>query len=237
MNSGKKICKTLKQIRFVIARANGIKYAPRECHHEGDCAGTCPACESEMRYLEREISRKRSMGKAALIAGVSLGLTSFTATSCDFVSKSVNSIVHPGEGDERLMGEVAYRNVEMDSIIAEQYTMQSDQPIIDSEFADGPKAVFPGGKGALFYFIKKNFVCPEEVDENTFTIVEIVLDSEGKIEDEPYVSVMADSAFIAEALRVTNMLPQFEPAKQEDGTPFGSRYYILFDAKKLKPKK
>ena len=48
MKHGKHICNALKQVRLDIARANGIEYQPRECHHEGDCAGTCPACESEM---------------------------------------------------------------------------------------------------------------------------------------------------------------------------------------------
>ena len=104
MKRGKHICNTLKQIRLDIARANGIKYAPRECHHEGECAGTCPACESEMRFLEREIARSRSHGKAALIAGVSLGLMSFTATSCDYVNKSVKEIAH--QNDDVLQGEV-----------------------------------------------------------------------------------------------------------------------------------
>jgi hypothetical protein len=99
MKHGKHICNTLKAIRLDIARANGIVYAPRECHHEGDCSGTCPACESEMRYLEREIARRRSNGKAALIAGVSLGLMSFTATSCDQLNKG---------GNDELRGEVVF---------------------------------------------------------------------------------------------------------------------------------
>ena len=97
MRNGKHICNALKAIRLDIARANGIAYAPRECHHEGECAGTCPACESEMRYLEREIARRRSNGKAALIAGVSLGLMSFTATSCNQLIKG---------NDDELQGEV-----------------------------------------------------------------------------------------------------------------------------------
>ena len=97
MKHGKHICEQLKAIRLDIARANGIKYEPRECHHEGDCSGTCPACESEMRYLEREIARRRSLGKAALVAGVSLGLMTLSVTSCDQIKR-------PG-GDD-LMGEM-----------------------------------------------------------------------------------------------------------------------------------
>ncbi len=236
MKHGKHICNALKAIRLDIARANGIKYAPRECHHEGDCSGTCPACESEMRYLEREIARRRAHGKAALVAGVSLGLTSLAATSCDFVSQTVNTIVNHGDdSDEQLMGEVTSDDFEVDSIVAEQYTMQSEKGVLSGDFLQSEhKAVFPGGKGALFDFIKKNFVCPAEVPDDIFTIVEVVVNSEGRIEEEPYVSVYTDSAFVAEALRITHLLPQFEPARQDDGTAFTSRYFILFDAKKLK---
>ena len=99
MKNGRFICDQLKKVRLDIARANGIEYAPRECHHEGDCAGTCPACESEMRFLEREIARRRSHGKAALIAGVSLGLMRFLATSCD-QSKKLSSNDPMGESIE-----------------------------------------------------------------------------------------------------------------------------------------
>ena len=53
MVKGKSTCKTLKAIRRQIAEANDIKYEPRECHYEGPCLGTCPACEAEVRYLER----------------------------------------------------------------------------------------------------------------------------------------------------------------------------------------
>lgn len=81
MKKGKKICELLKQIRLDIARENGIEYTPNECHHKGDCAGTCPACDNELLYLEREISRKRSFGKVAII-GISMGITTLALTSC-----------------------------------------------------------------------------------------------------------------------------------------------------------
>lgn len=79
MKRGKQICETLKQIRLDIARAHGIEYTPRNCNHEGDCAGTCPACDSEVLYLEREISRRRLLSSAAIVG---IGLTSLTLTSC-----------------------------------------------------------------------------------------------------------------------------------------------------------
>jgi len=44
----------------------------RECTHEGDCRGTCPYCESEVRYLERELSKRRALGKAVTVAGIAV---------------------------------------------------------------------------------------------------------------------------------------------------------------------
>ena len=79
MTRGKAICKALKSVRKRIAEANEIDYQPRECHHEGECAGTCPACEAEMRYLERQISLRRCAGKAVVIAGLSMSLGALTA--------------------------------------------------------------------------------------------------------------------------------------------------------------
>lgn len=75
MRQGKKICETLKAIRSEIASANEIDYTPIKCDHKGDCAGTCPACESETRWLERQLRLRHALGKAVTIAGVSVALT------------------------------------------------------------------------------------------------------------------------------------------------------------------
>ena len=61
-----------------IARANDIEYHPTECDHKGDCAGTCPACESEVRWLERQLRLRQQLGKAVTIAGLSLGVSALT---------------------------------------------------------------------------------------------------------------------------------------------------------------
>lgn len=67
---GKQRCRILKQIRKEIADANGIDYVISECPHKGDCAGTCPKCESEVAYLERELEKRRQTGKKVAIAGI-----------------------------------------------------------------------------------------------------------------------------------------------------------------------
>ncbi|MBQ9584549.1 MAG: hypothetical protein IJR20_00950 [Muribaculaceae bacterium] len=74
MEFGKQICETLKAIRSEIASANDIDYSPTECNHEGECAGTCPKCESEMRWLEKQLRNRQALGKAVTIAGLSVAL-------------------------------------------------------------------------------------------------------------------------------------------------------------------
>ena len=74
MAKGKSTCKLLKSIRQQIADANGISYQPKECHHKGDCAGTCPACEEEIRYLEHELKARKGNGFGMKVAGIAAGI-------------------------------------------------------------------------------------------------------------------------------------------------------------------
>ena len=74
MVKGKNTCKLLKDIRQQIADANGISYQPKECHHKRDCAGTCPACEEEIRYLERELRARKGNGFGMKVAGIAAGI-------------------------------------------------------------------------------------------------------------------------------------------------------------------
>jgi len=74
MGTGKEVCLILKGIRQKIADANGISYQPKECHHKGDCAGTCPACEAEIRYLEHELKARKGNGFGMKVAGIAAGI-------------------------------------------------------------------------------------------------------------------------------------------------------------------
>ena len=74
MTKGRSTCKLLKDIRQQIADANGISYQPKECHYEGDCAGTCPACEAEIRYLETQLRERKRKGWGMKVAGLAAGL-------------------------------------------------------------------------------------------------------------------------------------------------------------------
>ena len=89
MTKGKTICSVLKTIRKQVADANEIKYEPRECHHQGECRGTCPACEAEVRYIEQQLDIRRQLGKAVAVVGLSAGL--FTLTGCTSKVKDPNA--------------------------------------------------------------------------------------------------------------------------------------------------
>ena len=92
MVKGKSTCKLLKDIRQQIADANGISYQPKECHYEGECAGTCPACEAEIRYLETQLRERKRKGWGMKVAGLAAGLCVATVplTSCQNTPKACN---------------------------------------------------------------------------------------------------------------------------------------------------
>ncbi len=79
---GKQRCKILKEIRQKIADANDIAYVTSECRHKGDCLGTCPKCEAELQYLERELEKRKKLGKTVVIVGLSAVIAT-TAVGCD----------------------------------------------------------------------------------------------------------------------------------------------------------
>ena len=71
MARGKQTCKILKEIRRQIAEANDIEFVTSECRYKGDCLGTCPKCEAEVRYLEQQLRSRQRRGKAIALAGIS----------------------------------------------------------------------------------------------------------------------------------------------------------------------
>lgn len=79
MARGKQTCKILKEIRRQIAEANDIEFVTSECRYKGDCLGTCPKCEAEVRYLEQQLRRRQLAGKLVNLAGISVGTIAMLA--------------------------------------------------------------------------------------------------------------------------------------------------------------
>ena len=98
---GKKKCRILKEIRQKIADENDIPYVTQECRFQGECSGTCPKCESELRYLEKQLAARAAAGKRIAIAALCTGMT-FSMAGCTnpFSSKDEEEVVE-------LSGEVA----------------------------------------------------------------------------------------------------------------------------------
>lgn len=74
MARGKQTCKILKEIRRQIAEANDIEFVTSECRYKGDCLGTCPKCEAEVRYLEQQLRARSLAGKTVVLSGISAGM-------------------------------------------------------------------------------------------------------------------------------------------------------------------
>ena len=95
MNKGKNICNELKAVRRRIAEENNIPLEIKECTFKGECSGTCPRCEAEVQYLERELEKRLRLGKVATVAGLALGLAACTNNGAP--SQDTNDIL---EGEE-----------------------------------------------------------------------------------------------------------------------------------------
>ena len=68
--TGKEKCRLLREIRYEIAKANGIPYHPLECTFEGACAGTCPRCDAEAKMLDEKLTQMAQEGKSITVAGI-----------------------------------------------------------------------------------------------------------------------------------------------------------------------
>lgn len=129
MKRGKQTCKILKEIRRQIAEANDIEFITSECQYHGDCLGTCPKCEAEVRYLEQQLERKRLAGKAITVLGISAGLVTMGAiSSCtnkankgteqEIIQDSI-TVVNDSLSEEILEGDLDIPLSNKDSILAE----------------------------------------------------------------------------------------------------------------------
>ena len=204
MAKGKSICEYLKNLRRQIAEANGIDYSPRQCTYEGDCSGTCPACEREREYIESQLSLRQKWGAPLKIVGLSVALASGAAcaSNSSVTSGLQEAYVDSSKGGTSCSASTQLENEEEDlmGVIVEQ------------------KPVFPGGDTALMAFVKENLRYPEEAKRKGIkgrVLVTFVIGSDGSISD---VKVMRSvhPLLDAEAVRLVESMPKWIPGKQMD---------------------
>ncbi len=80
--TGKRKCSLLKSIRCKIAEQNGIEFSTPECTFQGECRGTCPKCEEELRYLTEELKKIRRSGGRVAVAGIAATMIATSASGC-----------------------------------------------------------------------------------------------------------------------------------------------------------
>lgn len=91
--TGKNKCKLLKEIRQKIADENEIPFVTAQCQYKGHCKGTCPKCEEELAYLERELLKRQKMGKSIAVLGISAAALLFATKGCDLVEDAVQDVL------------------------------------------------------------------------------------------------------------------------------------------------
>lgn len=175
---GKKVCASLKQVRKQIADANGIPYEVTECQHQGNCKGTCPKCESELRYIENQLSLRRAAGMAVSIVGLSLGVAA-TFASCSAPqpagpsqsSESVQPI--PPSIQEEYEGEII---LDGDVCAPESEPVQDPNPLDQCIIEDNFELLAGGEDVEIDGMVTKEDYGPIEGEENDseacFTVVE-----------------------------------------------------------------
>lgn len=190
MNHGKETCRILKELRHKIAEANDIALEISECRFKGDCTGTCPRCESEVRYLERQIANRRRAGNAVRLAGLAAG--AIIMSGCGNVSDSkptetllgevvdtiiaeemCDTVVQTKENNVSNIENVSQRNASKDSVKTDTSLADNNDPdfsLINSidfgEIEDGHDPIyspptFPGGEIALERFINRHIIYPD----------------------------------------------------------------------------
>lgn len=201
--NGKQVCSYLKSVRREVAAANGIDLEIPDCTFEGECPGTCPRCEAEVRQLEQALSQRQRLSQKVAIVGVAMGL----ALSGMSVAQAQN--VNP-----------------QDSTHCET-VMLGFADDVPSHSLPQVRAEFPGGMAALRAFLAENCHYPKEALEKNqqgVVMVEFAVEEDGTIST---ITVLrsACEALDEEAIRVVKAMPKWKPG-ENDGLPCRSYFQL-----------
>ncbi len=204
---GRNICDTLKAIRKEIADANGIEYSPEECHFKGECRGTCPKCEQEVKDLEYELRLRQMAGTAIKVAGVAAGIVAMTACSSGKIQRTVSD------------------NAKQWRAAIIKPTADPDSSKIFGAAEEMPS--FPGGEKALMQYIKDNTYYPEEMCEGAAqgrVMVGFVINEDGSISDVKVLRSLTPECDEV-AVKIVKGMPKWNPGKQ-NGKAVKTKYTV-----------
>lgn len=257
MTHGKNICNQLKEVRKRIAEENEIPLEIEECTYKGECRGTCPRCEAEVRYLENALADHLRLGRVATVAGLALGFA-----SCGNGTSSPNSSntllttdAIPADADTIRTADTAqpvWREPEFPDgiylggcdVLDTNDTMPNEAVLPDDELVEGEiydvfvqvdeGPEFPGGAEAMQKFIEDNLRYPQLAAANGISgkvYVTFVVDTDGTVQNPRLLRDIGGGCG-AEAIRVVKTMPKWKPGKQ-NGKPVRVQYNlpVVFDKK------
>ena len=228
MTRGKQTCKILKEIRRQIAEAHDIAFVTSECRYKGDCFGTCPKCEAEVRYLEQQLRARSLTGKAVALAGISAGI--MLMSGCNGTSSN--------QSNETLQGEQVTTIEQKDTV--DSLAKEGERPPVENivsvkkgeidpnevvivgeipdstnkvSFVDTP-ATFPGGEQKLMEWISQHLTYPPTaIDEQIQgrVVIQFQVKVDGTIGNVKIIKGVHPD-LDTEALRVVKSLPKFNSA-------------------------
>lgn len=204
---GRNICDTLKAIRKEIADANGIEYSPEECHFKGECRGTCPKCEQEVKDLEYELRLRQMAGTAIKVAGVAAGIVAMTACSSGKIQRTASD------------------NVKQWRTAVIKPTADPDSSKIFGAAEEMPS--FPGGEKALMQYIKDNTYYPKEMCEGAAqgrVMVGFVINEDGSVSDVKVLKSLTPELDEV-AVEIVKGMPKWNPGKQ-NGKAVKTKYTV-----------
>ena len=226
---GKSICKYLKSVRRAVAEANGIDLEIPECTFDGECSGTCPRCEAEVRMLEQALSARQRMAQKVAVLGVAAGLSfmgmptasaqNITPTppstselyEMDSVMNSTPAFI-PSGTITRLPGDIQISKPSYDITLLGTSKAQLLKSTCDVEDII-KEASFPEGKGALDEYIERNLHYTEAAAKKGISgkvVVEFLVKADGQIAKVKTVKSV-HPLLDAEAERLVASMPPWNP--------------------------
>ena len=204
MARGKQTCKILKEIRQQIAEANGIEFATSECRYKGDCLGTCPKCEAEVRYLEQQLRARSRAGKAIALAGISAGIILMSGCSGTSSQKQSN---------DDMLG-LFIESPEMIEDV-EDTVDEGELPAIWLESQVDVKPEFPGGDEEMRHFFDE---CWRKEKNAIIGSAKIgyTVNFKGEIENPEIIE--GDTLLGEQLIRIIKQFPDYVPGKK-NGKP------------------
>lgn len=229
MNPGKNRCEYLKEVRRRIATENNIPLEQRECTFKGECSGTCPFCEAELRYLEKELHKRKVLGKAVTVAGIAL--SSVVMNACytpAYVPSTLTGDVDPAclyqRDSLRSKYEACFNQIRGNGV--DGSTVIVDGMRVRSVFSDVMPAKFPAEIGSPVLWLRQRLRSYSTyMSDELFNdaLVTFVVNTDGTVSDVDFANMprtgsAKDFDFQSEVHKQLLSMPRWEPATKE-GVP------------------